>query len=140
MGRLEGHIWIWPRIYSLCVPYHDVCDFYFSGHLAFACVILCEVFALNLHQDKRKKHNLPRNNFRVFLYVSIFGIVWHAFVVTVTRTHYWIDYPGGICIAFLFTMVAEKLSYFHDVKIVGTKKVYRGTLHYSACPKCGWLN
>ena len=30
----HGFNWYFPGIYSLCVPYHDISDFYFSGHIS----------------------------------------------------------------------------------------------------------
>ena len=56
------------------------------------------------------------------------------------RAHYVIDFYGGFAIGMLWNLPAEKLSYYTDVVMFGIKKQRRDTYHYSACPKCGWLN
>jgi len=42
MGRPEGFMWSYPGMYALTVPYPDVNDFYFSGHVGTCTLVLLE--------------------------------------------------------------------------------------------------
>lgn len=42
MGRLDGFIFSYPGIPSLTVPYHDVNDFFYSGHVGTCLLVVLE--------------------------------------------------------------------------------------------------
>ena len=40
MGRLPGYNYEFPGFYSTVVPYHDIYDFYYSGHMATTAILI----------------------------------------------------------------------------------------------------
>lgn len=40
MTRVKGYAWWDPEFLSIIVPYHDVLDFYYSGHIGFSTIHL----------------------------------------------------------------------------------------------------
>lgn len=133
MGRVEGYMYFYPGMYSMCVTYHDIYDFYYSGHLAFNGVQLYEMIALKRRRPEQKQWQY------LCLYLTLLAI-YSWVMMTVLRAHYFIDLVGGLAIGFLWAIFSECLSYWPDVKLLGLRKKDRDTLHFSPCPKCGWLN
>jgi len=64
--------------------------------------------------------------------------VWVA--LTFLRTHYIIDFTPGYVYGRMAHRIAEKLSYYPDVKMLGQPGHKRFALNYDPCPKCGWGN
>jgi len=60
--------------------------------------------------------------------------------MTVTHTHYIIDYASGVAISGLIIFLSEKLSYYLDVKVRGLRANKRWQFFHSPCPRCGWSN
>lgn len=50
MGRLEGFIFGYPGLHSLTVPYHDVNDFFYSGHIGTCFLIVLEFRAAKFYK------------------------------------------------------------------------------------------
>ncbi len=40
----SGYMWLFPGMYALTVPYFDVNDFYFSGHIMTSTLFLIEYY------------------------------------------------------------------------------------------------
>jgi len=61
-------------------------------------------------------------------------------MMMLVRTHYVIDMIAGFFIAHYMHIMAERVSYFFDVKVLGVpgKKRYRN--FYKPCKCCGWSN
>ena len=101
VGRLDGFNYYFPGLYSLIVPYHDIYDFYYSGHFATSAVLICALYSL------AKRHP------QVTVY-HILLVAWIAFklpyiwlYMTAVRTHYLIDFTSGICFGLLAFRLAE---------------------------------
>jgi hypothetical protein len=59
------------------------------------------------------------------------------------RTHYVIDMVTGLIMAHYMHQVAERMSYFIDVKLLRqnlTKPDMRERLNFKPCKNCGWSN
>lgn len=61
MGRVEGYAWWNPEFLSIIVPYHDVNDFYYSGHIGFSTI--------HLLQDVAER-NLPLGFVSLFIWIN----------------------------------------------------------------------
>jgi hypothetical protein len=117
LGRLEGYLWFFPGFYSLNVPYFDVNDFFFSGHLGMNDSFLYEFLCAS--------RNYPGSWFPALAVSFIVFVFTKTFMMVVFRTHYLIDLLAGFCIGLPILHLAEKLSYFSDVKIMGLRKTER---------------
>jgi hypothetical protein len=73
-----------------------------------------------------------------YIITAIVIDVWIALMFL--RTHYVIDFTSGYVFARVVHRIAEKLSYYPDVKLCGHPKEKRFVFHYTPCPKCGWGN
>jgi hypothetical protein len=134
LARLEGYLWFFPGVYSMCVPYFDVNDFYFSGHMGQAGTFLYE-FTCGYN-------NHPDSWFR-FLQVSfVLMLFTKSLMMIVFRTHYLIDLMAGFMIVLPILHISDKLSWIPDVKITGLSKSERKRqiLLYQICSHCGWAN
>ena len=60
--------------------------------------------------------------------------------MTLVRTHYIIDLVGGLLVANYVFILAEKASYFSDVKMIGISAKKRGRNYFKPCYTCGWSN
>ena len=103
MGRPQGFLWSNPGIPSITVPYHDTNDFFFSGHVGSSMLYLHEFYA--------------QGSSLWILCLCILINMW--FLLTVLRTHYIIDLVCGLMFAHLSIILAEKLTYFGDVLLLG---------------------
>ena len=135
LGRLDGYIYYFPGIYSIVVPYHDIYDFYFSGHICLSVNVSYQLLAVLLYKRVRQGHE----RWLFWLWTLGFGSYVY-FMVTSLFTHYFIDCLSGIFIAILFSSLAEQLSWLPDVLVFGTRGEDRYMLRHKACPKCGWAN
>jgi hypothetical protein len=61
-------------------------------------------------------------------------------MMTLVRTHYIIDLVGGFLMANYVFYLAEKISFFLDVKIMGISGKKRGRNYFKPCHVCGWSN
>lgn len=63
-------------------------------------------------------------------------------MMIVFRTHYLIDLIAGLFIVLPISHVADKLSFYFDVKLLGLRKAERKKqiLLYQVCSRCGWSN
>lgn len=134
LGRQAGFNYYFPGFYATIVPYHDVLDFFYSGHMATAAIIICTL------------HSLVKHHPGVALFYWLMWL-WQTFklayiwvYMTALRTHYVIDFASGLCMGYLCYRLAEKLSYFIDVKLCGRPADKRGLWIYKPCVVCGWSN
>ena len=123
-----------PGLYSVLVPWFDIPDFYYSGHISTA-VIFCYA-AYNIWR------RLPESKFAkfAFFFLLLFRIPYTWTVMTVTRTHFIIDFNSALVISCCYIMVAEKICYYPEVKLLGLPARKRILLMHYPCPYCGWSN
>ena len=107
------------------MPYFDTNDFYYSGHVGNTTIYSSEYLAMRW----------PK--FATICIISVID-VWVA--LTFLRTHYIIDFTSGYVYGRMAHRIAEKLSYYPDVKMLGQPGHKRFALNYDPCPKCGWGN
>ena len=61
--------------------------------------------------------------------------------MTLVRTHYIIDMVTGLIFGHYFFMLAEWISYYVDVKLLGIISVVRrGRMAWTPCLRCGQHN
>ena len=124
MGRLEGFTYFDPGIYSLTVPYHDVNDFFYSGHVGTCLLITLEYYAGGF-----KKLSL----FTAGVLINQWTMLY------LVRTHYIIDLITGLLFAHYFFIQAEKISYLTDVIGMGIGNGKRRFRYFwQPCSHCGW--
>ena len=114
-----GFNWYFPGLYSLLVPFYDINDFYFSGHVATGTIFTIGLFRLVKAHPKRP---FLKHAFLFWLFVKL-PYIW--VMMTVTRTHFVVDMLAGLTYAFVATIICEKLSYFTDVLICGLRATNR---------------
>lgn len=125
MGRPEGFMWTNPGVLSIMVPYPDIDDFFFSGHIGTCMLMVLEYKAMGWN----KMSNL-----------CIFIMLNQWVLMTLVRTHFIIDMIAGLFFAHYFHLHAEWLVYFIDCKIMRLRYKGRGRLTWQACQECGWCN
>jgi len=87
----EGYYWKYPGFYSITVPYGEIGDFFYSGHLG-----MCMIAYLELDRTGHSK----------LKWYAIFTLLMQAFVLTITRSHFLCDFfTGVICSHYFFIMV-----------------------------------
>ena len=84
MTRLEGFTFFDPGMYSITVPYHDVNDFFYSGHVG-----TCMLVYLEFRSAK----------FTKFSYFIMFIMINEWLMLCFVRTHYIIDLITGVIFA-----------------------------------------
>ena len=125
MSRLKGFLWFDPGWPAITVPYHDMLDFFYSGHIGNTFIYTFEFY-------NNKEYKLAFVGFLIHL-----GMWPHLILV---RTHYWIDLITGIIVGHWCYMMGELLSYATDVKICGFSGKERNQHAYLPCQKCGYSN
>jgi len=134
LGRLPGYMFFYPGMPSMSVPYFDVNDFYFSGHMALTFVLIYEFRAQSNSGPDEKR---PAAG---WLYLWYFMVFYNCFMMTVLRAHYSIDLLAGVAMGYLCARHAEWASFFLDVKVCGLPKSKRRSLTFTICRRCGWSN
>ena len=129
-----GFNWYFPGLYAILVPFHDINDFYFSGHISNAAIFCTVLYGL---QKRNPDSKMCRYALRFWLCFKL-PYIWT--MMTVTRTHYVIDLLSGIAYFGLSLLLGETLSYFTDVLLLGHKTQFRELLMYAPCVICGWSN
>ena len=125
LARYKGFNYFEPNILSMTVAYHDLSDFYFSGHFG-----VCTIYLLEFISQKN----------RVLTYLSIVFTLLEWFMLIITRAHFFIDFSTAVAVAYISHRLAEKFTYFWDVKLFGLRSHQRNSLHFKPCPRCGWCN
>ena len=126
MTRLKSFIWTNPGVYSITVPYTDINDFWFSGHIGTCLMMALEFRAMRWYKAS---------------YMCIFVLVNQWIMMTLTRAHYIIDLITGLIFGHYFFMLAEWVSYYVDVKVLGVVSLKRrGRMAWIPCKSCGQHN
>ena len=76
-------------------------------------------------------------------YMCAFVLCNEWALMTFIRTHYVIDMVTAVIVAHYMHMVAEKISYFLDVKVMHqnmAKTDERKSVYFESCESCGWGN
>ena len=118
----------YPGFPSLVVPYHDCNDFFYSGHIGSSFIMALEARA----QGWMRLH-----------YMCLFIMINEWALMMFIRTHYVIDMVTGVIMAHYMHMLAEKVSYLIDVKVMrqnATKPDQRKGMYFKPCDSCGWGN
>jgi hypothetical protein len=92
LGRPHGYNYFDPGWTSVTVAYHDIADFYFSGHIG-----VCSSFALEYYSVGYKKMS----------YLTMIIAVIEAAMLVTTRTHFIIDFATAIAFAFVLHRFGE---------------------------------
>lgn len=109
-------------------------DIYYSGHLSNG-VIFCYGMLLLWRR-------FPKSKFmRAAYFIWIFFRLPYLFtIMTILRTHYFMDDITAFGCGFVFALLAEKVSFITDVLILGLRAQDRDLYFNKACPACGWSN
>ena len=127
----EYNFWF-PGIYSAIVPYHDILDFYYSGHMSTSAILIYFLYGLT-------KEYPDVGLFYWLLQIwKWFRVPFIFIYMSALRAHFSIDFMSGFCMGIIWAMVAEKISYVGDVVALGRPAHKRGLVRYVACPSCGW--
>ena len=125
MTRLEGFLFFYPGFHSFTVPYHDVNDFFYSGHIGTCFLIVLEYRACRWYKMS---------------YFTVFIMINQWMMMCLVRTHYIIDMVTGLIVSHYIFMIAERLTFFVDTKIMRIPGKKRGQLYFKPCRHCGWDN
>ena len=101
MPRLEGFLFRYPGFPSLCVPYHDSNDFYYSGHIGTCFIVVLEARA-------KKWYKMS--------WVCLIVMINQWIMMMLVRAHYIIDLITGMMVAHYMHKLEERISYLIDVK------------------------
>ena len=119
----------------MSIAYHNIYDFFFSGHMCLTAAMSYYLLAVHL----RRGHN--QKVFTIIHYSWGIGMILYvAIMMILFQTHYIIDLTAGYAVAIIFGPVGEKLSYFPDRFLFGFKGHDRYFVRYKPCPRCGWAN
>ena len=113
-SRMEGFIWFYPGFPSYVVAYHDIDDFYFSGHMAGTMMIFLEFGTMVYYKPNSKYCVFIRN-------LAMIMFFYNSLMMTLFKTHYWIDLMGGLAMGYISVRLGERASYLLDVKIIGLR-------------------
>lgn len=116
-------MWTYPGFPSLTVPYPDINDFYFSGHIG-----TCTIGFLESRANKFNKISI----------FCMFVLINEWFMMTTIRTHFIIDLVSGAILAHMCFMLGEQVAYFADYKLIGLPGHKRNLYHFSYCKSCQW--
>lgn len=125
MGRPDGFLWSYPGVIAITVPYPDINDFFYSGHVGTCVLMVLEYWAMSWYKMS---------------YFSLFVCANQWILMTFVRTHFITDMIAGAIVAHYFFMLAEWTSYFFDTLLLGVTHERRGRLNYAPCKFCGWHN
>ncbi|CDW87357.1 UNKNOWN [Stylonychia lemnae] len=125
MTRLEGFTFFDPGMYSITVPYHDVNDFFYSGHVGTCMLVYLEF-------RSAKYYNLSR--------LIMFILINEWLMLCFVRTHYIIDLVTGVIFAHYMFQASEKISFIFDQVLIRIPAKKRFREYYKPCKCCGWGN
>jgi len=121
VGRPDGFLWSNPGIFSVAVPYPDINDFFWSGHVGTCFLLVLEYRACGWHKLSK---------------CCLGVLIMQWVMMMVVRTHYIMDLMAGLIFSHYIFMIGEYLSYFTDVKCFGILNE-RGREFYKPCHFCG---
>ena len=107
-------------------------DLYYSGHISNG-IIFCYATLLLWRRYPKSKFA-----FGAFVFWVFFHIPYTWLIMTILRTHYFIDDYTALGCGVTFVLVGEKLSYIVDVLILGLPTQKRALFFHKVCPACGW--
>ena len=97
----------WPAI---TIPYHEMLDFFFSGHIGNTFIWTWELYQQG-----------ETTLLKIGLFIHF--IMWPFLVII--RTHYWIDMITGLIVGHWSILMAEQLNYLVDSKMLGFNGIAR---------------
>ena len=109
----------------MSVPYHDVNDFFYSGHIGTCFLIVLEYRACKWFKMS---------------YFTVFIMLNQWVMMTLVRTHYIIDLITGLIVSHYVFMLAERIAFFIDAKVFRIPPNKRPTSSTMPCNYCGWNN
>ena len=83
LGRMKGFLWFYPGVWSITVSYHDINDFFYSGHVG---IVLLQT------------HEQLAFGYEGLGWTGILSICNIFVMMIVLRTHYIIDLVAGLII------------------------------------------
>ncbi len=125
VNRPDGFLWSDPGVFSIVVPYPDINDFFWSGHVGTCFLMFLEYRACG---------------WKKLSYCCLFILINQWIMMTMVRTHYIMDLTAGLIFSHYFFLIGEYLSYYPDVVIFGILSEARGREFYKGCTKCGIPN
>ena len=125
LSRPFGYIWGDPGWPAITIPYHDMLDFYYSGHIGSTFMYACELY----QNDEMKLF---------YVAIAIHLSMWPLLVFV--RTHYWIDMITAYIVAHWCIMMSEQICFITDVKLLGSAGKARKQHAHLPCHKCGYSN
>ena len=105
MAKPEGFNWYFPGVYSLMVPYWDILDFFYSGHISTALSFIYGLKCLSLRHPNVAFYRYATN---FWIYFRL-PYIW--IMMTWQRTHFFIDMTAAFAMTFVGSRVAEGLAY-----------------------------
>ena len=88
----------------MVVVYHDVNDFFYSGHVGLSYLLMRELWICGDKWGTR---------------YGLFVLVFEWGMLTVSRAHYVIDMVCGLVSAAYILRQSERIAYYIDVKLLG---------------------
>ena len=96
-----------PGVYSFTTLYHDINDYYYSGHMCWALISLSEFM---ISKDKWGT------------YLMCFQLCFTFYMMLVTHSHYFIDFPTSFGVSWIAVRWSERyMCYLIDKKLIGLR-------------------
>ena len=99
-GRPDGFNFFDPGWMSATVPYHDISDFYFSGHVGVLFLYTFEYYSVG---------------YKTMSYLTVFIAFLEGLMLVITRAHFIIDFTTAIAFSFVLHRLGELLSHLTEV-------------------------
>jgi len=115
LAQPSGYNYYFPGVYSLMIPWYDIADFYFSGRISTTIGFMYASYVIWCKMPHSKLAKWT------FMFLMCFRIPYIWTVMTITYTHFVIDFLSGIAMGCLSILLAEKLIYYLEVKIEGKR-------------------
>lgn len=100
----EGYNWEYPGLFSVFVPYNQIPDFFYSGHVGICVIHFLEFKA---------------NGWYWWSYFALTTMCAQIVIMYGTRGHYTIDMITGVIFAHYFWIVIDKHMGLFDYHVFG---------------------
>ncbi|CAI2372888.1 unnamed protein product [Moneuplotes crassus] len=106
----EGYLWDNPGFPSLTVPYGKTNDFFYSGHVGGAVIMILEF----RERAKEEKHQWLI--FRILQAFAIITVILQILLMIFLRSHYTIDlFAGALAAHYFFILVSDWMPFINTV-------------------------